>query len=108
MAYQFHPKSFFLILIYIVIICFLLAGSFAGMAYLSLYLAGKLQLFNGRAHVSRVILVLAPLMIALLVGLSRVDDYWHHWQDVFVGALIGIHTTMVTIVYANFSNIFTA
>ena len=100
MVYRLHPKSFFLILIYIVIICFLLAGSFAGMAYLSLYLAGKLQLFNGRAHVSRVILVLAPLMIALLVGLSRVDDYWHHWQDVFAGALIGIHTTMVTIVYS--------
>jgi diacylglycerol diphosphate phosphatase / phosphatidate phosphatase len=27
---------------------------------------------------------------ALLVAISRVDDYWHHWQDVTVGAIIGI------------------
>jgi len=25
-----------------------------------------------------------------LVGVSRVDDYWHHWQDVFGGAIIGL------------------
>ncbi|KAF2322546.1 hypothetical protein GH714_018767 [Hevea brasiliensis] len=31
-----------------------------------------------------------PLLAAALVGISRVDDYWHHWQDVFVGAILGL------------------
>lgn len=28
--------------------------------------------------------------MASLVAVSRVDDYWHHWQDVFAGGLLGI------------------
>lgn len=62
---------------------------FSGLGFLSLYLAGKLQLFNGRGHVAKVAVVFTPLLAATLVGLSRVDDYWHHWQDVFAGALLG-------------------
>lgn len=34
-------------------------------------------------------MVILPLVVASLVGVSRVDDYWHHWQDVFAGGLIG-------------------
>eukprot|EP00250_Pteridium_aquilinum_P015961 c22860_g1_i3 orf=164-1243(+) len=64
--------------------------SFAGLGFLSLYLAGKLQLFNGRGHVAKIAIVFTPLLAALLVGLSRVDDYWHHWNDVFGGAIIGL------------------
>ncbi|MCO5609910.1 hypothetical protein L7F22_064145 [Adiantum nelumboides] len=64
--------------------------SFAGLGFLSLYLAGKLQLFNGRGHVAKVAIVFTPLLAAMLVGLSRVDDYWHHWQDVFAGAFLGL------------------
>jgi len=30
------------------------------------------------------------LLFAALVGISRVDDYWHHWQDVFAGGLLGL------------------
>ena len=60
------------------------------MTFLSMYLAGKLQLFNGRGHVAKVAIVFTPLLAAVLVGISRVDDYWHHWQDVFAGALIGM------------------
>jgi membrane-associated phospholipid phosphatase len=60
------------------------------MTFLSLYLAGKFQLFNGRGHVAKVAFVFIPLLAALLVGISRVNDYWHHWQDVFAGALIGM------------------
>ncbi|MCO5605100.1 hypothetical protein L7F22_059280 [Adiantum nelumboides] len=64
--------------------------SFAGLGFLSLYLAGKLQLFNRRGHVGKLVIVGFPLLGALLVGLSRVDDYWHHWNDVFGGAIIGL------------------
>ena len=30
-----------------------------------------------------------PWTIALLIGLSRIADYWHHWSDVAAGACIG-------------------
>jgi len=77
--------------------------------YLSLFLAGKLMAFNqnGRGHSLRLLLVLAPLLIAVMIAISRVRDYWHHWEgnnvimviiviillivlsDVTVGGLIG-------------------
>ena len=82
---------FILCLLFVYCSFFLLfPGSFAGLGFLSLYFAGKLELFNGRGHVSKLAIVFTPLLAALLVGLSRVDDYWHHWQDVFGGAVIGM------------------
>ncbi|KAG0310043.1 hypothetical protein BGZ99_000709 [Dissophora globulifera] len=64
--------------------------SFGGLGYLSMYLAGKLHLFDERGHIYKSICVLAPLIGAALIAISRVDDYRHHWQDVSVGAFIGI------------------
>ncbi|CAH9146397.1 unnamed protein product [Cuscuta epithymum] len=64
--------------------------SFAGLGFVSLYLAGKLKTFDGRGHVAKLCLVFLPLLAASLVAISRVDDYWHHWTDVFVGGLIGL------------------
>ncbi|XP_030455351.1 lipid phosphate phosphatase 2-like [Syzygium oleosum] len=63
--------------------------SFAGLSYLSWYLAGKLRAFDRRGHIAKLCIILFPLLLAALVAISRVDDYWHHWQDVFTGALIG-------------------
>ncbi|CAI9096126.1 OLC1v1032205C1 [Oldenlandia corymbosa var. corymbosa] len=63
--------------------------SFAGLGFLSLYLAGKIKAFDRRGHVAKLCIVFLPLLAAALVAVSRVDDYWHHWQDVFAGALIG-------------------
>lgn len=65
------------------------AGSFAGLGFLALYLSGKLQAFDHRGHVAKLCIVFLPLLVAALVGVSRVDDYWHHWQDVFAGGLLG-------------------
>ncbi|CAN4083172.1 unnamed protein product [Withania somnifera] len=64
--------------------------SFSGLDFLSLYLSGKIQAFDCRGHVAKLCLVLLPLLLASLVAISRVDDYWHHWQDVFAGGLIGL------------------
>lgn len=64
-------------------------GSFAGMGFLAWYLAGKVRVFDRRGHIAKLCLVLLPLLLAALVGVSRVDDYRHHWQDVFAGGLIG-------------------
>ena len=30
-----------------------------------------------------------PFIGAALVAISRTEDYRHHWQDVFIGALLG-------------------
>lgn len=65
------------------------AGSFSGLGFLSLYLSGKIQAFDGKGHVAKLCIVILPLLFAALVGISRVDDYWHHWQDVFAGGLLG-------------------
>jgi len=63
--------------------------SFAGLGFLSFYLAGKLHLFDSRGHTSKAWLALLPFMAASLVAISRTMDYRHHWQDVLVGSLVG-------------------
>ncbi|XP_073294319.1 LOW QUALITY PROTEIN: putative lipid phosphate phosphatase 3, chloroplastic [Primulina huaijiensis] len=69
--------------------------SFSGLGFLSLYLSGKIKVFDGSGHISKLCLVLLPLFIASLVGISRVGDYWHHWQDVFAGGLLGFVVTIL-------------
>ncbi|KDQ07946.1 hypothetical protein BOTBODRAFT_38383 [Botryobasidium botryosum FD-172 SS1] len=64
--------------------------SFAGLGFLSFYLAGKLHLFDQRGHTAKSWIAVAPLMGAALVAISRTMDYRHHWQDVLVGSLLGI------------------
>ncbi|KAL6969893.1 putative lipid phosphate phosphatase 3, chloroplastic [Sarracenia purpurea var. burkii] len=64
--------------------------SFAGLGFLSLYLSGKIKAFDRRGHVAKLCIVFLPLLVASLVAVSRVDDYWHHWQDVFAGGLLGL------------------
>ncbi|KAM5570502.1 lipid phosphate phosphatase 2 [Rosa sericea] len=64
--------------------------SFAGLGFLAWYLAGKIKAFDRRGHAAKLCIVIFPLLCAALVAVSRVDDYWHHWADVFTGSLIGI------------------
>ncbi|KAF5940302.1 hypothetical protein HYC85_021469 [Camellia sinensis] len=63
--------------------------SFAGLGFLSWYLSGKIRAFDRRGHIAKLCVIFLPLLIAALVAVSRVDDYWHHWQDVFAGGLLG-------------------
>ncbi|GJM93644.1 hypothetical protein PR202_ga10218 [Eleusine coracana subsp. coracana] len=64
--------------------------SFAGLGFLSWYLAGKITVFDRRGHVAKLCIVLMPLLLAVMVAISRVDDYWHHWQDVCTGGILGL------------------
>jgi len=73
-------------------------GSFAGLGFLSLYLSGKLQVFDREGHVAKLCIIFLPLLAASLVAISRVDDYWHHWQDVFAGGLLGVFLFIVHLV----------
>uniref|UniRef100_A0A0E0C5Q9 Phosphatidic acid phosphatase type 2/haloperoxidase domain-containing protein n=1 Tax=Oryza meridionalis TaxID=40149 RepID=A0A0E0C5Q9_9ORYZ len=66
--------------------------SFAGLGFVSWYLAGKITVFDRRGHVAKLCVVLAPLLVAAMVAISRVDDYWHHWQDVYTGGVLGSKT----------------
>jgi membrane-associated phospholipid phosphatase len=75
------------------------AGSFAGLGFLSWYLAGKITVFDRRGHVAKLCVVLLPLLVAALIAISRVDDYWHHWQDVCTGGFLG--TCSATASYVN-------
>ncbi|KAL8161311.1 hypothetical protein V2J09_012800 [Rumex salicifolius] len=63
--------------------------SFPSLSFLALYISGKVRAFDRRGHIAKLCLVFAPILVAALVGVSRVDDYWHHWQDVFAGSLLG-------------------
>ncbi|EJD02401.1 PAP2-domain-containing protein [Fomitiporia mediterranea MF3/22] len=64
--------------------------SFAGLGFLSFYLAGKLHLFDENGHTTKAWISLTPLSGAALVAISRTMDYRHHWQDVLVGSILGL------------------
>ncbi|KAH9966584.1 phosphatidic acid phosphatase type 2/haloperoxidase [Russula dissimulans] len=66
--------------------------SFAGLTFLSLYIAGKLHLFDTRGHAPKAWISVLPLFGAALVAISRTMDYRHHWHDVLAGSFLGIVT----------------
>ncbi|KAG7981144.1 hypothetical protein I3843_05G217800 [Carya illinoinensis] len=74
--------------------------SFAGLGFLAWYLSGKIRAFDHRGHVAKLCIAFLPILLAALVGVSRVDDYWHHWQDVFAGGLLGM--TIASFCYLQF------
>lgn len=70
------------------------AGSFAGLGYLSLYLIGKLGVFDKRGSTYRVVIIFLPLLAATLVAVSRADNYQHSWWDCVFGAFLGWFTNL--------------
>ncbi|KAK0573510.1 hypothetical protein LWI29_009322 [Acer saccharum] len=74
--------------------------SFAGLGFLALYMSGKVRAFDRKGHAAKLCIVFLPYLVAALVGVSLVDDYWHHWEDVFGGAIIG--TVVATFFYLQF------
>ncbi|KAJ1305738.1 hypothetical protein OPQ81_010470 [Rhizoctonia solani] len=67
------------------------SGSFAGLSFLSYYMAGKLHIFDEQGYTVKVWIALAPFLAAILVAISRTVDNRHHWEDVTVGAIVGMN-----------------
>ncbi|KAF9052461.1 PAP2-domain-containing protein [Hymenopellis radicata] len=74
--------------------------SFAGLGFLSFYLAGKLHLFDTRGRTGKAWLALTPFAGASLVAISRSMDYRHHWHDILVGSILG--TVMAYFAYRQY------
>lgn len=64
--------------------------SFAGLFYLSIYLAGKLHVLDAKGEVWRTFLVMVPTLGAALITGTRIMDARHHPFDVISGAMLGI------------------
>ena len=65
-------------------------AAFAGLFYLSLYLAGKLHIFDNKGEVWKTFIVLIPTLAASLIAGSRIMDARHHPFDVISGSLLGM------------------
>ncbi|EPS72538.1 hypothetical protein M569_02216, partial [Genlisea aurea] len=76
------------------------AFAFAGLGFLSLYLSAKIRLFDRRGHISKLCVPLLPLLAASLIGISRLCNYKHHWQDVLTGGFLGF--VVATLSYLQF------
>ena len=63
--------------------------SWAGLGYLGLFLAGQLRALRPRRGLGRVVIAGLPAVAALLITISRTEDYRHDVYDVTAGTLIG-------------------
>ncbi|KAL4779783.1 phosphatidic acid phosphatase type 2/haloperoxidase [Aspergillus varians] len=63
--------------------------SFAGLGYLSLFFSGQMHVFRPRTDLCRCLLVLVPVLCALMVAISRLEDYRHDVYDVTSGTILG-------------------
>ena len=76
------------------------------MGFLSLYLAGKLHVFDRKGYTYKGFVVATPLMIAILIAVSRTQDYRHHWQDVVAGSILGKFICIHTYLFFNLKPFF--
>lgn len=67
--------------------------AFAGLGWLSLFLASQTHCLRPRASHITVLLCLAPLVGAALIAISRLEDYRHDVFDVVSGSVLGAIVT---------------
>jgi len=69
--------------------------SAAGLGFFTFWLFGQTQAFSGYPHVWRISFSLVPAFAALVVGITRITDYWHHVSDVCFGLALGYFISFV-------------
>jgi len=79
--------------------------SMSSLAYISFFLMGKMQVFSGTTQFWKFIVSWVPIVGAVAVGVTRINDYWHHWSDVVVGLILGIAVAFIFYVQ-NYKNPF--
>ncbi|KAJ8104120.1 phosphatidic acid phosphatase type 2/haloperoxidase [Lipomyces tetrasporus] len=66
------------------------SNAFAGLGWLSAWVAGQLRVFRRGTELFRTMLAMLPLFGALVIALSRIEDYRHHITDVLFGGILGV------------------
>ncbi|OUM67261.1 hypothetical protein PIROE2DRAFT_5319 [Piromyces sp. E2] len=64
---------------------------------LTLFLAGRLRVFDHRVYIWRLVICFLPIFGAIYVMATRHQDNLHHWSDLLGGAILG--TVVDLIVY---------
>ncbi|GJQ15971.1 hypothetical protein GpartN1_g7762.t1 [Galdieria partita] len=72
--------------------------AFASAIYLTLYLFKVLWMSEVFYRTWHLWLLLVPLLLACLVGVSRTVDYHHHFSDIVAGALLGTVISIMTFI----------
>lgn len=67
--------------------------SWSGLGYLSLFLLGQLRALRPGSDMTRFVVAAVPAVGALLITVSRTEDYRHDVYDVSTGSLIGMTVT---------------
>ncbi|OLY77991.1 Lipid phosphate phosphatase 2 [Smittium mucronatum] len=62
---------------------------FAGGVFTSYYLYHKIPASTPNAALFKYSLIVLPVLTSLYVSVSRYIDYWHHWDDILAGIIIG-------------------
>ena len=63
--------------------------AFAGLGYFSLFMLGQLHVFRPRTDLASALIAFAPLLGAILIAISRCEDYRHDVYDVTCGSILG-------------------
>lgn len=80
--------------------------SFAGLGFLSFYLAGKMGVFDKGGYVMKAWIGLIPLIGASLIAISRVMDYRHRGTDIIAGGLLGFFMAFLSYSLCEFFDYF--
>jgi diacylglycerol diphosphate phosphatase/phosphatidate phosphatase len=64
--------------------------SFAGLGFLTLFIAGRLNVLDTRGQVWKTVISLCPLVAAGIIAISRLMDNRHHPFDVIFGSTLGL------------------
>jgi len=63
---------------------------FAGLGYLALFFCGQLHVFRPRTDLAQGLFALSPLLGAIMIAISRYEDYRHDVYDVTCGSILGM------------------